>query len=99
MSAPSISPGPARRPRSVGAAGPEVRPETPSTDLRRPCGPSPGSATALLAHASTRCARCAARRFTRIWTTWFAESLAEGFRPHLSQAHVQQCREAQLETG
>src|ERR1700694_3735410 len=25
------------------------------------------------------CARCAARRFTRIWTTWIAESLAEGF--------------------
>src|ERR1700681_2561616 len=27
--------------------------EKPSTELRRPCGPSPGSATALLAHACT----------------------------------------------
>src|ERR1700674_1718244 len=27
--------------------------EKPSTDLRRPCGPSPGSAPALLAHACT----------------------------------------------
>jgi len=26
---------------------------------------------------------CAARRFTRIWATWIAESLAEGFRPRL----------------
>src|SRR5216684_7495821 len=33
--------------------------EKPSTDLRRPCGPSPGSATALLAHACTmRSLRC-----------------------------------------
>src|SRR5216683_2749847 len=40
--------------RQIGA-----RPETPSTDLRRPCGPSPGSATALLAHAFTmRSLRC-----------------------------------------
>src|SRR5258708_36200352 len=30
-----------------------------------------------LAHA--RCARCAARRFTRIWATWIAESLVESF--------------------
>jgi len=34
-----------------------------------------------LTHA--RCARSAARRFTRIWATWIAESLAEGFRPRL----------------
>src|SRR5260370_28396055 len=32
------------------------------------------------------CARSAARRFTRIWATWIAESLAEGFRPGLSEA-------------
>jgi ABC-2 type transport system ATP-binding protein len=31
----------------------------------------------------TRCARSAARRFTRIWATWIAESLAEGFRLRL----------------
>src|SRR6202140_3825152 len=30
-----------------------------------------------LTHA--RCARCAARRFTRIWATWIAESLVEVF--------------------
>jgi hypothetical protein len=35
-----------------------------------------------LTHA--RCARSAAHRFTRIWATWIAESLAEGFRPRLS---------------
>jgi hypothetical protein len=29
------------------------------------------------------CARSAARRFTRIWATWIAESLAAGFRPYL----------------
>jgi len=29
------------------------------------------------------CARCGARRFARIWTTWIAESLAEGSRPGL----------------
>src|SRR6266536_5720055 len=28
-------------------------PEKPATDLRRPCGPSPGSAPPLLAHEST----------------------------------------------
>jgi hypothetical protein len=27
-----------------------------------------------------------ARRFTRIWATWIAESLAEGFRPCLFAA-------------
>src|SRR5580700_6725912 len=31
----------------------EAQPKRPSTDLRRPGGPSPGSAPALLAHAST----------------------------------------------
>src|SRR5213082_3007537 len=35
-----------------------------------------------LTHAG--CARSAARSFTRISTTWTAESLAEGFRPSLN---------------
>src|SRR6266705_4065540 len=61
----------------VGSAG------KASTDLRRPCGPSAGSAPALLDYAYHKYARCTARRFTRIWTTWIAESLAESFRPRL----------------
>src|SRR6266571_6117526 len=61
----------------VGSAG------KASTDLRRPCGPSAGSAPALLAYAYHGCARSSARRFTRIWTTWIAESLADRLRPRL----------------
>src|SRR5258708_8051067 len=34
-----------------GNSVPRGAAEKPSTDLRRPCGPDPGSATALLAHA------------------------------------------------
>src|SRR4029077_11034109 len=72
--------------------------EKPSTDLRRPCGPSPGSASALLVtpRATTArgpqqvCARSAARRFARIWATWIAESLAEAFpvAPLESELHL-----------
>src|SRR6202521_746340 len=36
----------------------------------------------------TRCARSAARRFTRIWATWIAESPAEGFRPRLLRVRL-----------
>src|SRR5258706_216841 len=32
-----------------------------------------------------QCARSAARRFTRIWTTWITEFLVEGFRPRLKR--------------
>src|SRR2546428_899905 len=32
---------------------------------------------------SSPCDRSAARSFTRIWATWIAESLGEGFRPRL----------------
>src|SRR2546421_2559838 len=69
--------------RSPPPAGPGyvARAEKSSTDLRRPCGPSAGSVTPLLAYESFRCARSAARHFAPIWTTWIAESLAEDFRP------------------
>src|SRR5579859_2245125 len=56
-----------------------ARSKKSSTDLRRPCGPSSGSAPPLLVY-EWRFAHCAARRFTRIWATWIAESLAEDFR-------------------
>src|SRR5260370_40363015 len=72
---------PARRDcRQTAALG--ARPQSLSTDLRRPCGPSPGSATALLAHACPmRSLRCSSlhpdlghldRRISR-----------RGFRPRL----------------
>src|SRR5262245_17175020 len=63
----------------------EARPEAPRRTFGAQCGPSPGSAPALLAYESGGCARCAARRFARIWTTWIAESLGEVFRPCLSR--------------
>src|SRR4029077_10209405 len=38
-----------------------------------------------------RCARCAARRFTRIWATWIAESLVEVFGRASSTRRLLQC--------
>jgi hypothetical protein len=35
---------------------------------------------------SFRCTRSAARRFTRIWTTWIAEYLGAGFRRASSES-------------
>jgi hypothetical protein len=47
---------------------PEVRPER-QTDLRRPCTPSPGLASAVLGHALEG-APSGPRRRPRIWGTW-----------------------------
>src|ERR1700680_666540 len=52
----------------------------------RPISGFSDCAARSLAHK--RCARSAARRFTRIWATWIAESLAEGFRPRLLRVRL-----------
>src|SRR5207248_1314821 len=72
----------ARGPRLPGRPGAnrlEARPEIP----RRIFGAHAAHLRAQLLRCSLtnqQCARSAARRFARIWATWLAESLAEGFR-------------------
>ena len=60
------------------ARNPEARPKAP----RRIFGAHAAHLRAQLLRCSRsheQCACCAARRFARIWATWIAESLAEGF--------------------
>src|SRR5579864_8537433 len=57
-----------------------MRPTPPGGGPSRFCAARSPRATTVRGPQQV-CARSAARRFTRIWATWIAESLTEGFRP------------------